>query len=330
METINLKGKRILFFSAQFFGYQYEITKAMQRQGAIVDYFDERPANNVIVKALIRINRNLLSYYIDYYYRKIIQQTQKYTYDYIFITKGESISEKILAQIKKVHFKAKVIVYHWDSIANNKNALCLLPFVDRVYSFDKTDCIQYNLCFLPLFYIDDYTRVCTSPSNIKYEMLFVGTMHSDRYIIVEKIKRLIEGPTYVWLFFPSIFLYYKAFLQNQYFRKIPKEYFHFKSITKNEIISLFKKTKIILDIQHPKQTGLTMRCIEVLGARKKMITTNESIKDYDFYHPNNIYVIDRNNPVIDNDFLLSDYMVLPQDIYDKYSITGWLSQIFCD
>ena len=68
-----LKGKNILFFSASLFGYQDEIRKGLCRAGASVDYYDERPANTFLVKALIRINRNLLAGYVDRYYNRIIK-----------------------------------------------------------------------------------------------------------------------------------------------------------------------------------------------------------------------------------------------------------------
>lgn len=48
-----LQGKRILFFSAHLFGYQNDIRLAMESVGAIVDYYDERPANNFLVKGVI-------------------------------------------------------------------------------------------------------------------------------------------------------------------------------------------------------------------------------------------------------------------------------------
>ena len=87
-----LQGKRILFFSAHLFGYQNDIRLAMESVGAIVDYYDERPANNFLVKGVIRINRNLLAGYINHYYNKIIKETLQKEYDYVFFIKGESIS----------------------------------------------------------------------------------------------------------------------------------------------------------------------------------------------------------------------------------------------
>lgn len=72
----------------------------MEQMGAHVDYFDERPANTFLVKALIRINRNLLSRYIDRYHTKIIKSTKEKKYDYVFFIKGEAISIVNLNKIK--------------------------------------------------------------------------------------------------------------------------------------------------------------------------------------------------------------------------------------
>ena len=77
-----LQGKRILFFSAHLFGYQNDIRLAMESVGAIVDYYDERPANNFLVKGVIRINRNLLAGYINHYYNKLSKKQFKRKSDY--------------------------------------------------------------------------------------------------------------------------------------------------------------------------------------------------------------------------------------------------------
>ena len=70
-----------------------------------------------------------------------------------------------------------------------------------------------------------------------------------------------------------------------------------------QLTAKLKQSKTVVDIQHPKQSGLTMRTIEMLGANKKMITTNADIQNYDFYHPNNICIVDRNNVVVPPEFI---------------------------
>ena len=326
-----LQGKRILFFSAHLFGYQNDIRLAMESVGAIVDYYDERPANNLLVKGVIRINRNLLAGYINHYYNKIIKETLQKEYDYVFFIKGESISASNVRRLKQFHPEANFIIYHWDSIANNSNAQNLLPYFDRVFSFDKIDCERLGLHFLPLFYTPDYANIPYYDKEIKYDMLFVGTTHSDRYKLVKRIEEQIikmGGLCLTWFYFPSKILYYKMKIQNSYLRQIPVHTFHFKPMSKELLLQLYAGSRIIIDVQHPKQTGLTMRCIETLGAKRKLITTNYYITEYDFYNPDNILVVDRNLPYVPEKFLNEPYRDTPKEIYESYSIKNWLSSIF--
>ena len=44
-------------------------------------------------------------------------------------------------------------------------------------------------------------------------------------------------------------------------------------------------SKCVLDSAQANQNGLTIRVIEMLGAKKKIITTNEDVVNYDFYRP---------------------------------------------
>jgi hypothetical protein len=115
---------------------------------------------------------------------------------------------------------------------------------------------------------------------------------------------------------------------NRGFKGINKNYFHYKPINYNEYMEIIDKSKAIIDTEAPKQTGLTMRTFEVLGKEKKLIMTNINIMEYDFYNAANILVIDRNNPVIDDDFLNKTYKPLSPNLYYKYSIDGWLEDIF--
>jgi hypothetical protein len=71
-----------------------------------------------------------------------------------------------------------------------------------------------------------------------------------------------------------------------------------------------------------------MRTIETLGAKKKLITTNADVINYDFFRPENVLVVDRYNPVISKEFIDEPWKEIPEDIYKKYSISSWLNTIF--
>ncbi len=329
---MELKGKRILLLTASFFGYQFEIKKAFERLGAHVDYFDERPANTFMVKALIRIDRKLLAGYTNRYHGDIIERTKTRDYDVVFVLKGESISTGSLGKLRMLHPRARFIVYHWDSVRNNRNALRTMPFFDDVYSFDRYDSEKIPAVrFLPLFYLEEYREVALGKTPRDIDLLFIGTAHSDRYGFIRKVAGQIEKrglKTYTYFFLPSRILYLKKRFTDRAFIGTRMNDFHYKALGTKQVLDLFKRSKTVIDLNHPRQTGLTMRCMEVLGAKLKLITTNKHIRDYDFFDNRNIMVIDRKNPKPDERFLRTPYEEIPAEIYDKYSIDNWAKQFF--
>ena len=129
------------------------------------------------------------------------------------------------------------------------------------------------------------------------------------------------------MFFPNKLLYYKYKFENWTKEKICINDFKFVSLNSSEVLAYLNKCKTVIDIQHPKQIGLTMRTIEMLGLKKKLITTNTDIVNYDFYNKNNICVIDRENIEIDKSFFLSDYDYDTDNCREKYSLDFFINEL---
>lgn len=323
---MNLHGKRILFFHVPNYGYHKVMINSFEKAGAIVDDFDTRPSHSFLAKALIRINRDLLGPMIDKYHDQIIDRVKDNKYDIIFFYKGEAVSTDTMKRIKALWPNAYYVLYFPDSIRNNAGARKIIPFFNDCYTFDKDDTKEYNISFLPLFYSDNMLNISNSKCIPKYDLFFVGTVHSDRYNFIKKIVKQYEQKgrkSFTWFYFPSVVLYYKMCFENPVVRKAPKSEFKFDTLSASDLALRLAESNVVLDIQHPKQTGLTMRTIETLGAKKKLITTNPQIVDYDFYNPNNILVVDRTNPVIPDSFIESPYEDVPENIYNKYYIDNW-------
>jgi hypothetical protein len=81
-----------------------------------------------------------------------------------------------------------------------------------------------------------------------------------------------------------------------------------------------------LDIVSKGQTGLTLRPLEALYAEKKLITNDINIKTYDFYNPNNIFVLEDNNFDKINDFLNKNYQTVDDKITEKYQFSNWIKR----
>ena len=334
MTTQNvLKGKRILFLSVKTFNYENEIALQLRNLGAIVDYYDERPANSIFVKGIIRSKRNWYQVQIDKYYKYILKRIDGNHYDFLFVIKGEVIPKFFLESFKHKNSNCKSIFYIWDSFANSSHSLSILPYFDECFTFDPVDAQKFKINFRPLFYIEKYGNLNKRTFNkYDFDLLFIGTAHSDRYIISNKIISWCKKNglnSFAYYFMPSklVFVYKKFF--DKSFKQIDYSKISFASLQTDSILDLYTRSSIILDINHPNQSGLTMRTFEALGAGKKLITTNSNIKKYPFFNENNICVIDRKMINMKNEFFNTPFISIePQLLFDM-SITGWINEIFC-
>jgi hypothetical protein len=89
----------------------------------------------------------------------------------------------------------------------------------------------------------------------------------------------------------------------------------------------YNESAAILDIEHPNQSGLTMRTFEVIASGKKLVTTNKKIVEHDFYEPARICVIDRESPRIPEEFLEVPTPSLSDEFIAYHSLRGWVSDI---
>jgi hypothetical protein len=329
-----INKKNILFFSVQTFNLEKEIKKKLESFGAVVDYFDERPSNTNFTKGIIRLKRSLYQYKIDKYYRDILENCKKVNYNFLFVNRGEVVPAFFLEAFKQQQPNCEMIFYTWDSFTNHSHPTTILKYFDKKFTFDPGDAQKYDIEFRPLFFLDSYKKLKENDNaNFKYDLLFLGTAHSDRYKISSKIVAWCNAQNltnFCYYFMHGRFVYFYKKMFDKSFKEFDFKKLSFKSLTTNEILELYRQSRVVLDINHPGQKGLTMRTFETIGAGKKMITTNSEIKKYPFYNPNNIYVIDRNNISLEHGFFSKNYQDVTTQIYHKTSIEGWLESLFVE
>jgi hypothetical protein len=328
----HLANKKILFLSVQTFNLEVEIKNKLEELGAEVTYYDERPANNNLIKGIIRLKRSLVQKRIDIYYKTILIDTAKIQFDYLFVNRGEIVPAFFLEELKKTQPKCQFVFYTWDSFTNHAHPITILKYFDKKFTFDSEDALQYKINFRPLFFLDGYKYIKnSSPLQSKYNLLFLGTAHSDRYKISSTLVDYcnLNGLTsfcYYYMHGRLVYLYKKIF--DHSFKEFDYKKLSFKSLTTQQILELYKDSDVILDINHPGQKGLTMRTFESIGAGKKMITTNVEIKKYSFYNPNNIFVIERENIQFSKSFFETNYEDISIEAYNRMSIEGWINCLF--
>lgn len=332
METLeHLNEKKILFFSVQTFNLEKDIIKQLEKHGALVTYFDERPANNNFTKGIIRINRNFLQKTINKYYKNILKSIKSEKFDYLFVNRGEVVPKQFLEEFIRLQPNCKRIFYTWDSFGNHSHGLKILDYFDKKFTFDKKDAEKYNIGFRPLYFTDKYREIYNSDTVKNIDLLFLGTAHSDRYIISNQIADWCKDNNlvaYNYYYMQGKFVYYYKKFFDSSFKTFDFKKLSFKGLTVDEIVQLYDRSNVILDISHPGQSGLTMRTFEAIGAGKKLITTNMNIREYPFYNTKNIFLIDRNKLELEKSFFDHQYESLDSKLYEKCSIDGWIEDLF--
>lgn len=330
MSNKELLGKKILFLAPAFFNYEIEIKKKMEELGAVVYFFDERSVKRPFCRAFLGIAPGIFDAHSRKYYDAIIESVKDVEFDYIFVIKSEMIPEKTLKKFKEYFPNACMCLYLYDSIKHIPGVENKIPYYDFVSTFDRIDCIENsNLHFLPLFYTDAYRNTDTV-KEYKYDLAFCGTIHTDRYAILKQIMKQAEDEGwrfYKFFYLQAKFAYYLFKITKKEFWDATPSVFDFEKKSGKELANEQSLSKAIIDIETPDQKGLTMRTIEMIGLKKKLITTNKDVMNYDFYNSQNICVLSRSNPVIPKDFFESEYQPISSEIYDKYYIGSWVLDV---
>lgn len=325
MNNLNLKNKRILYIGPKNFNYDTSLIEKLKDYGASVDYFQIN-----ITSFLFRIVKKFKlpgkDKYTHHFYNKMLVGKN---YDYVLVRFGYQLTENFLTKLRQANPHARFINFHWDSITPIYNYLHIIPYFDKVYSFDLKDCIDFPIInYLPLFYLDSYSefRKKGSRKSCDIDILFIGSWKKDRYTEVKLTEAFCLKNGLKFFYYLHLPLMYKMDLIRRNL-KIPKQS-KLRSLSEKEILDLFCRSNAIIDFPSSYQSGLTMRTFEALGAGKRLITTNKNIIKEPFYNPEYIHIIDMNNLDLDINFIRNKPPSSLEKSMEKYSIGEYIAQLF--
>jgi hypothetical protein len=178
---------------------------------------------------------------------------------------------------------------------------------------------------MPLYYSKSFSYVEKHVTDI--DMAFFGAYHSDRLKLIKFFHENFEKKNLV--FFSHLYITKIALIKRVLFGEInfaDIKFFKTYKASLTNIQQIYARSKSVLDIELSIQSGLSMRTFEVLGANKKLVTTNDNIKKEFFYNEKNIFIIDRNAPMFDEFFLESEQYFI--EFFSQYEIDNWLARIF--
>lgn len=325
------KNKNCLLIAPRYFDYHQKIETSLVGAGYDVHSVSDRPSESPFVKAFFRFAPTLTACYLQYKYSLLLKNflVNASAYDLVFVVVGEALSPKILSELKSRFSSATFVLYLWDSLKNKKRIIACIPYYHKVFTFDPGDAFDYGLKYHPLFFSDNHVDIPFC--DRVYDCSFVGTVHSDRYSIIKSFSQYCMGlglQCFLYMYMQSRWVFYvrKFFTPGLLLAHVDD--FSFVPLSREYVDRIFYNSKSVIDVEHPNQSGLTIRTFEAMSNHVKLITTNQFIKEQDFYDPHNIYVVDRLNPIFPPaSFFESEYVRISDDILSKYHIDNWLMEM---
>jgi hypothetical protein len=312
----------LLFIAPKFFNYEKKIIDELTSFYEKVIFKTEVPyQSSYLYYAIRRVSKKFAEKALADYNRKLIELVVDKNIDRIFIIRGFGINEEFLSNVCALKKKVEIFHYQWDSFSIVPNGQLIAKYADYNFSFDKCD-VANNSSFihLPLFSLLNSTNT----AEVFDDILFVGTYHSDRINISNRIEEYCKLNNLIYrkyLFMP-LQSYIRNLLQGNY---IKFSDIKFRKLSYENYEKMILGANIIVDSPYDTQCGATMRTIEALSISKKIISTNKNLIAESFYNDINILILDDSNIYKINRLINSDFdHSLDNEILD---LKTWLKKI---
>lgn len=315
-----MEDKKILFITYDLSGYYKGVYEELCKQYTTVDFYNIATLKYKYKHFFERIysffykmttGEKLKNHYK---YQGVIDAIAQKKYDQALIIRPDLFTHSQLKTLRKSCIN--LMAYYHDSINHIPRKKDVLHYFDKIYCYEKRDVKDYNLTFIANFMYWNENH----PQQPKQFDAYSVMSYDYRFSTLKRVAEFLKKH--------NITFDFNVVTD----KKVQDEWIHIdsKRITNDEIMEAISKSNIIVDIhKYGVQDGLTFRVFEAMGFKKKLITTNQDIKTYDFYNPNNIFVIEDVNTInIPDTFFETPYEELPTDIFEKYTVKAWIATIF--
>ena len=317
---------KICVISFDFWGYDAHIVETLKEKGieanhikiGAVSYknFGERLTNFF---SKVFLDKNL-----KYQKRQkfVIEQLDKLGHqDQILVLNADTFDHSTLEYMKKC--TDRFITFLYDNL-DRCPVQDKLHFFDKIYSFDDKDIEKHGFERLTNYnYLPFLSQEKQNPSE---DALYITSYDKKRIKQLDILSQKFEELRLKF----DLYVIGKKSWKNQLMKPFSKNKIVFtrKRINHENLPEFYKRTKVILDLMRKNQYGLSFRVFEAMALEKKIITDNEKIKNYDFYNPNNILVLNKDFSNITKEFFETPYQSLPEEIYKKYTLEKWVERVF--
>ncbi len=240
-------------------------------------------------------------------------------YDTIMIFDGIR-GRDVVEYIRKHNKRARIIIYYVNPMdpTDRKCPVFYQGLGCEFYTFDPRDAAEYNMTFKP-FYYSGGANVLTEEQEIIQDIFFVG-VDKNRLPMLIKLKEQFDKANLTSNLIVVADKYRNYSTEEKAILSQPVSY--------EDVIDNVRHSRCVLDIVQEGQSGITLRPMEAMMNDKKLITNNLYIKEYDFYNPENIFILQERNISELADFVRKPVEPVTSDIKENYRFEKWAEGFF--
>lgn len=323
-----IKTPRVLLVAPLTFSYHVSISDALLKVGFDPVWWNDKASSSTLYKFALRLLPRFTRFVTEKHFMNKIDQMPASSVDHVLLIKAEGLSVRVVRHLRDRHPSATLGLYLWDAVENVDGISELVPLVDAVSSFDPVDARENGWHYRPLFARNVAISGVEQAPKV-FDWCFVGTIHSDRHRVISRLRHVSGGASYsfVFAYFQSPMVLWIRKLFDLTLWSAPSGTLSTIPLAAADVARIIARSKAVLDVEHPRQRGLTMRTIEALLSGNKLLTTNKYLLDCDLYDDSRAQIIDRNSPHIDHVFLGQPVKPIAQELRDRYCCETWVKEL---
>lgn len=269
--------KKLAIVGPSFFSYIEGIAAEFSRRGIEVATFDDRHSNRAIEKIFIRLGvyRHAFSPAAKHV-EAVAEAIEAGGYSDVLLANIEAVDRGFVARLRARGVRAHL--YMWDGLSNRPGYAALLDLVASRGTFDPVDAERLDMRYIPLFAEPIFAEEDVAAESFEADIGFCGTVHSSRTRILARLiaiarARGLKLALMLYYHLRALFLL-KALVDWSAWKLAPK--ISSTPFPKAQVAAMFGRTRFILDVPHPGQSGMTARTFEALRAGARLLTFNRS------------------------------------------------------
>ena len=217
-------------------------------------------------------------------------------------------------------------VYIWNPVVTiNRNIFSKIEYFIfmnllkmNIFTFDQNDAKRYWFKYAKQVY--KYPLLNSYQTKVIPNSVFFIGKDKHRNKELAKMASLLKSISAQ----PNFYILKEKRTEEE---PILKDFYHNEGMAYYQVLACIRESACLLEILQKGQSGITLRTLEAMFWHKKLITTNEEIRNFDFYNPCNIFIYTQETKAEDlKDFIQTPFVPIQKSITDDYEINKWIEQ----